>query len=544
MVLLEAIQINKYYGERLIFELPLLNINEGDRIGIVGANGAGKTTLLNVLSGALLPDEGLCRQYCEIAYIRQFGVEGMTAEGVEANEKTIHEFSMAGKTDREALSGGEKTRLKIANALSMNRRLLFADEPTANLDYKGISLLKQKLAVQDSLVLISHDRDLLDTLCNKILEIKDGVVRLFSGNYSAYLEQREADFARKEFEYEQYANEKSRLQDAISQVKAKAGSVRKAPRRMGNSEARLHKREATETEQKLNNAAKSLKSRMDRLEVKEKPREVPIIKLDFSLTNPPQNKILVSGKDVNFHYEHSVVIFEKAAFEIKNNAKTAIIGENGAGKSTLINLITKGHPGIYTVPKARFGYLYQGFENLDYDKTVLQNAMKDSIQGENATRNILGRLLLRGSDVFKKVEVLSGGEKIKLALAKLLVSDANVLLLDEPTNYLDIPSIEGVQDLLRDYEGAVVFVSHDKAFVNGVADHLLIIENKKITGFEGNLDLYEASRKKSPKRSENKMLLEFRLTQVLSELSLKNADKEALQLEFESICEKLKDLKG
>ncbi len=537
-LLLESFHIKKYYGERLIFELPDFKIYAGDKIGIVGPNGAGKTTLLNILSGDVLPDEGTCKQYCEIAYIKQFSNEVATGDA-----SMMRAFSLNGKTNRENVSGGEQTRIKIANAISQNPVLLFADEPTSNLDYKGIGLLREKLSAVDTFVLISHDRDLLDGLCNKIVEIREGTIHFYHGNYSFYVEQAEAKMKRANFEYEQYSNEKARLELAISNTKQKAKSIQKTPKRMGNSEARLHKRSSTEIEQQLNNATNAMKTRLSRLEIKEKQKEIPKIKIDFSLTNPPENKILLSGKHIHFSYGNGEnVIFEDGKFDIYNNTKTAIIGENGAGKTTLLNLLANKNENVYIVPKVKLGYFYQRFENLDFEKTVLENAMMDSIQNQTTVRTVLARLLFKGEDVFKKVSVLSGGEKIKLSLAKLLTSDKNILMLDEPTNYLDISSIEAVQELLLEYEGTLIFVSHDKSFVDAVANKLLIIEEKNIKSFDGNLSAYENRNKKGStlKDENNKLLLEMKLTRILSAMSMKDADKEALELEYQEIIKLMK----
>src|SRR5690606_38531973 len=216
--------------------------------------------------------------------------------------KLLGEFEIGGKLDRPALSGGEETRLEIAGAFSRDNVLLFADEPTSNLDYKGIELFRQKLEKVESFVMISHDRSLLDALCNRIWEVKDGGIRIFNGNYSFYREQCEAEKERAAAEYEKYVAEKTALEQAISNRKRRAGKVRRAPSRMGNSEARLHKRQASESQEKLHNAANNLLTRLDKLEVKEKPKEQPAIRLDFSLTDPPENKIVISADRLSFSY--------------------------------------------------------------------------------------------------------------------------------------------------------------------------------------------------------------------------------------------------
>jgi macrolide transport system ATP-binding/permease protein len=538
MLVLEAANIKKYYSDRLILGFDELKIFSGDRIGVVGQNGSGKTTLMNILSKDIEPDEGFVKQYCEIAYIRQF-----SDERVEASPKAIKEFRLSDKSDQNVFSGGEKTRIRIANALSSDRLVLLADEPTANLDYKGIEILRQKLSEVETFLLISHDRNLLDSLCNKILEVRDGKIKFYNGNYSFYKEQVEIEHKCAEQEYDKYISEKTKLEEAIKDRKTRSRDIRKAPRRMGNSEARLHKRKANEKQEKINNAVNSLKTRLEKLEAREKPKELPRIKLDFSLTNPPENRIVISAEKLTFGYG-GMRLFENAKFNVYNGSKTALWGGNGTGKTTLLNLINnRSSEGIYIVPKARMGYFRQGFENLDNAKSVLENIMTGSVQNLAIARTILARLLICGDDVYKNVGVLSGGERIRVSFAKLFVSGANVLLLDEPTNYLDVKSMEALENVLRDYEGTVMFVSHDSAFVNAVADRLLIIENKSITEFDGTLSEFMLSRQKqksSAKDETERMAVQMRIAEIAAKLSKTDADKEALEEEYQRLVLQLR----
>ena len=541
MLLLEASNIKKYYSNRLIIEIDQLKVYSGDKIGIVGQNGCGKTTLMNILSKVIEPDEGVVKQYCPITYIRQFSDEGISAE-----QKLLKEFNLSQKFHQKAFSGGEKTRIKIANALSSENIILFADEPTANLDYKGVELLKQKLSKLDSLLLISHDRDLLDSLCNKIIEVGHGKLKYYNGNYSSYKKQREIEHEHALSEYEKYIAEKASLEAAIRDRQERSSSMRKAPKRMGNSEARLHKRKATEKQKKIHNGINSMATRLEKLEVKEKPKDLQKIKLDFSLTKPPENKIVISAENLSFAYGKKK-IFDGACFNIPNRSKTALWGENGTGKSTLLNMIYQNsNSNIRIVPKAKIGYFHQGFENLGYNKTILENVMVDSVQTQSIARTILARLLFKADDVFKKVKFLSGGERIKVSFAKLFVSDANILLLDEPTNYLDMQSIEALESVLKEYEGTVLFVSHDSAFVNSVADRIITFENRTLTTFEGTLEDYMQSKEKVQDKSINeteKIVLEMKISEIVAKLSNPNEDKESLEAEYQSLISKLRALK-
>lgn len=576
MLILEAVNIKKYYRDRLIFAFDRLEIYSGDKIGVVGQNGAGKTTLFNILAGETTVDTGTVKKYCEIAYLKQLSNEGLknrsesrtrvrsqaqlqlrTVRGLQrqpeleaetvirTKQKLLKELGVRDKIGIGKVSGGEYTRLQIAEALSQDGVVLFADEPTSNLDYQGIRLLREKLSQVETLLLISHDRTLLDGLCQKIIEVRDGKLTVYEGNFSAYQEQKRAEEKHARFAYEQYVEEKRKLEEALRERNERANSMKKAPARMGNSEARLHKGGAKEKQKKLHKSLNILKTRLEKLEVKEKPKENSQVKFDFSLTEPPRNKTVISCKDLSFGYERENKIFCHAGFRLYNKSKTALIGKNGSGKTTLLNLINHREKEIYLVPKARIGYFYQGFENLDYHKTILENVSENSIQNETVVRIILARLLFFGDDVYKKVGVLSGGERIKVSFAKLFVSQANVLLLDEPTNYLDLTSIEALQNILGEYAGTVLFVSHDRAFVDAVADRLLIVENKQITEFTGNWQTWEESRQRVAAIEEKagkleEAVLRMRLSEIIAKMSLPDAPKELLEAEYQKTLAQLK----
>ncbi len=535
-ILLEAQDIVKYYGDRKVLQCDHFKLLRGDHVGVVGLNGSGKTTFLNILSGALLPDEGLVRRSCEIACFAQFGEARAEIEGE-------HRFAGSLKLDgRATVSGGENVRLRLAEAFGGNKPVLFLDEPASNLDAEGVKLLCDELKLAETFLLISHDRWLLDAVCDKIVEIKDGEICSYSGNYTAYKEQSEQKLERQRFEYQQYLGEKKRLTEALIDRQQRAKSVKKAPSRMGNSEARLHKRAAQEKQEKIHNAQKALESRLRQLEVKERPKNAPKVSFDFSLTDPPQNKIVIESEGLSFAYEEGASrrsIFKDASFQIPRGSKTAILGKNGAGKSTLFQLIAGSDERIKIAPKGKIGYFRQDFAQLDFEKTVLQNAMEQAVQTEQTMRNLLARLLFRRDDVYKKAGVLSGGERVKLCFAKLFGSACNILLLDEPTNYLDISSIEVLQEMVCEYEGTVLFVSHDRAFCDGAATCRLIIENGKI------LEEGRVSHPKTAKGMDNqeKALLELKLAEVISRLSMPGVpNKEELEAEYQSLLARKREL--
>ena len=241
----------------------------------------------------------------------------------------------------------------------------------------------------------------------------------------------------------------------------------------------------------MERSATNVMKRIEHMEVKSKPKELPKMHPDFRLTNPPRNPIVIRGEHISFDYDGNKV-YEDASFVIKNKSKTAILGENGAGKTTLLNMILDRNQ-IYVVPDAKLGYVRQNLSNIDLDRTVLENVMAVSIQKQEIARTILARLLLTGQDMKKKVRDLSGGERMKLAFAMLLVSDVNMLILDEPTNYMDLQSIEALEELLQEYEGTVFFVSHDEEFVRRIAtDRLYVKAGKTHKSFD---ELYNGLQK-------------------------------------------------
>jgi macrolide transport system ATP-binding/permease protein len=307
----------------------------------------------------------------------------------------------------------------------------------------------------------------------------------------------------------------------------------------------------------MQEAAKAVKSRIDQLEVKQKPKEIPTIRINFSLTKPPENRFVMEGSNVSFYYGRRV-IFKEANFRFHNGKHIAIIGDNGVGKTTLLNLITQNELGIRIVPKARLAYFRQDYSDLDLSATVIENVRKNSIQKEEVDRSVLARLLFSSDMQLKRAEVLSGGERIKLALAKLFVSNANVLILDEPTNFLDMPSIEALQRMLIDYEGTVIFVSHDRRFVKEVATQICILEDKKLQLFDGTFDEYLASESKKSNhveatnsgkeiltvRNREAYLLaaEMNLALLVGRFSNPKEDKEQLELEYQAALLEMKRL--
>jgi len=451
------------------------------------------------------------------------------------------------------MSGGEKTRFKLAIALEEKSALIFADEPTSNVDMEGIELMEKRFEEYNgALLIISHDRDFLDRLCNKILEIEHGKIKIYNGNYSDYAAQKKQEVERAQFEYEAYIKEKKRLQEVILETKQKVKSIKKAPRRMGNSEARLHRKMGNQkAKANLERAIKNIEKRIEHLEVKEKPKEQESIKLDLQDANKIYSKILIEGRNIYKAFGDKM-IFENAEFSIYNSSKIALIGPNGCGKTTLIKMIMNKEAPVKVAQGAKIGYFSQDMSILKDDLSIIENIMESSIYPENFVRTLLARLLFKREDVYKKVNVLSGGERVKVSFAKILLQDINLLILDEPTNYMDINSLEVVENALKDYDRTLLFVSHDRRFVESVANHIMTIENYKIKTFKGTYKEYLAS-KDTAKRSNEKeeiqkqiLILQNRLSEVIGKLSMPSPkdDVEALDREYYEILGQIKELKN
>lgn len=543
MLLLEIKDLKKYYGDRLILEIGGLNIYSGDRIGVVGVNGVGKTTLLNILSEKDRDYEGSVKLLGKHSFISQLESIGDSLP----SDELISLFNIKNKSPK-TMSGGELTRYKIACSLSNLSDFILADEPTSNLDINSTMLLESNFkAYNGSLIIISHDREFLDRCCNKILEIRNGKVNLYNGNYSEYVKQKEEEVNRSEFEFSQYIKEKKRLEEALKEKTQQVASMKTVPKRMGNSEARLHKLGNQKAQANLDRTANSIKSRIERLEVKEKPKAIDKIALDFHCDSLIHSKILIQGK-VNKSFGERL-IFKDADFKIFNGERTALIGENGCGKTTLIKMILNGEGGILKSKVLKVGYFSQDLGILNEECSVLKNVMDHSIYKEDFARLILARLLFKREDVYKKVKVLSGGEKVKVSFAKIILGDYNMIILDEPTNYLDIFSMEAIESVLSDYKGSLLFVSHDRRFLSKVATSILAVKDNKLISFKGSYNEYlkgfnRSAACKDKEKLELKMMLQNKLSELIGRLSIpsKGDDVKKLDLEYKETLSKLKDL--
>ena len=529
-MILSCSNICKSFGENDILKQVSFHIEDHEKAAIVGINGAGKSTLLKVLIGKLNADDGVVTwakgasigylaQHQDLegaetiydallevkkpviqmeARIRSLELEMKSASGDELETKLSeysrlnHEFEMAdgysyqseitgvlkglGFTEDEfskpitALSGGQKTRVSLGKLLLTKPDILLLDEPTNHLDMESIAWLETYLRnYSGAVIIVAHDRYFLDRVVTKIIELDMGHCTVFSGNYSAY------------------GNKKAMLRDA-------------AIRAYLNQQQEIRHQEAVIAKLKSFNREKSIKraesrekmlDKIDRLEKPVQTNDSMDIRLEPDVVSG-NDVLTVTGLSKSFDTQ---TLFTNVDFEIKRGERVAVIGNNGTGKTTLLKIINGIIPAdsgqIRLGSKVHIGYYDQEHQVLHMDKTLFQE-IQDTYPNMNNTqiRNTLAAFLFTGDDVFKLIRDLSGGERGRVSLAKLMLSDANFLLLDEPTNHLDITSKEILESALNRYTGTVLYVSHDRYFINRTATRILDLTNGSFINYIGNSDYY------------------------------------------------------
>lgn len=553
MSLLKVKNLKKYYSDRLVLDIDKFEINEGDKIGLIGGNGVGKSTFIKAIIGEIEIDSGEVNLTDSYSYISQIGDEAQSYSG-----NKIKGLLNAPDKYEEFLSGGEKIKVKIVNALKDNKKLIIADEPTSNLDKESIEVLTDMLKKHEgALLIVSHDRDVLDALCTTIAQIEDSKIKTYKGNYTNYLKLKDAEKCRQEFEYNQYISEKHRLEKAMEGKIQTRNNIRKTPKRMGNSEARLHKMGGQGNKRKLDKNIKAISTRIERLEVKEKVKEIEPIKINIQKGMEIVSKNLVEVNNLDLKAGDKLLL-EDVSFKIKRNKKIALLGANGSGKTTLLKKIidaskTENLRGknIKINNKVKIGYFSQNQDTLNEEKSILENVKYNSSYNETFIRINLSLFGFREDDVYKKVEDLSGGERVKVALCKVILEDNNLLILDEPTNYLDIISMKSLEDALKNTEKTMIVVSHDKHFIEDICDYFLEIKDKKIIQFSGDYDSYieeknkEKLNEEDQKNSNEILILENRLSNLISMICMETDKelKEKYEKEFDEISDKLKKLR-
>ena len=548
--ILEINNVQVSFADRTILDLDHLSVCDNDRIGLIGENGAGKTTLLRVLSGELAPEAGQVRRFAPVAVIRQQG-------DADAGDDAEIRARFQARGTREGLSGGEMTRNRISGALSARAGLLLADEPTTDLDREGLDLLRKTLSGFDGAVLlVSHDRALLREICDRVWYLEDGKITVFPGGYDSFMAERLRQRERQAFEYSQYKTEVKRLKESAQRMTEWASSVKKAPSRMGNSEARLHTHEYTNAVLGLSSAKRKIQNRMERLEVKEKPRTLPVIIMKLGVTYPVEAKNALEFRCA-YLQAGGKTLLRDSGFVLPAGSRTALIGPNGCGKTTLLRTLSgKAGDSVQFRGSARFnpavrtGWFDQHHEStLNLNASVLENVMRESIHPEHFARTVMACLGIRGDDVYKPLNLLSGGERVKTALGRLLLMDCNTLLLDEPTNHLDLFTMEELEKLLAGYGGTILFVSHDGEFIRKTATRTVSFEGEKLKTFEGGWAEMNAPLKKDRGAEEKKMAasrLEMQMAVLAARLSSpKKGDRpDKLQEEYTRIAEELRKLRA
>ncbi|MFA6030229.1 MAG: ATP-binding cassette domain-containing protein [Elusimicrobiota bacterium] len=482
-------EVHKSYGGQALFEGGSLQINSRDRYALVGPNGAGKSTLFKMLLGEVEPDSG------EIQVKRGVSVGYLPQENAPVSERTVLAEALAEHEDPDgrrtseaksvlmglgfkvsdferpvnALSGGWAMRVAMARLLLQEPDLLLLDEPTNHLDLDSLLWLEDYLkSYPGAIFLISHDRAFINSICDAIVSLQEHLLRVYRGDYEAFLREREAEKERVRSAYRQQQIEIAQMQDFIDRNRARVSTA---------------------------NRAQSMIKRLDKLERIELPEEDKTVRIRFPQPRRAGTRVL-SLKGVSKAYG-DVKVYEGLDFELERGWKMAFVGKNGAGKSTLLKMLgglIEADRGERVVGlNAKVGYMSQHrVGHLDPERTVLQEAMdNDRMNSELMTRTALGTFLFPGDNVFKKVKVLSGGEKSRLALVKLLLDPPNILLLDEPTTHLDIASVEALIAALKEFEGTICTISHDLHFVNSIAEHVVHVENGKVTLYPGNYEYFQ-----------------------------------------------------
>ncbi len=475
------------------------HLEDKEKAAIVGINGSGKTTLLRCILGIEEADEG------SIAFSKEKKMDYLAQQ--HADIETENE-------DYETLSGGQKTRKRLEEILQEKPDLLILDEPTNHLDIGSIQWLEKVLKRYDGAVLlVSHDRYFLDRIVTKVIDLERGKVRMYQGNYSAYAEKKRQ---LREAEWKAFQNQQAEIkhQEAVIE-KLKQFNREKSIKRAESREKMLLKVERLEKPEEIENEMKLL----------------------FAPRESSGNDVLMA-KELGKSYDGKR-LFSHGTFSLQRGEHVALIGDNGSGKTTLLKILNgliRADEGEFRLgSKVKIAYYDQEHAVLNMEKTLFDE-IQDSYPEMNNTkvRNVLAAFLFTGDDVYKRIQDLSGGEQGRVSLAKLMLSDANFLILDEPTNHLDIQGKEVLEEAIRNYEGTVLYVSHDRYFINKTATRIIELFSNRFDNYIGNYDYYiekkEDVRAYGDLQQKDKMPLET----IDPEEAQRLEEKESKRLDWEN----------
>ncbi|WP_271811613.1 ribosomal protection-like ABC-F family protein [Clostridium beijerinckii] len=583
MIVLSCKNICKSYGINTILKDVTFSINEGDKVGIIGSNGEGKTTLFKILSKEITQDDGevFIDKNKSLGYLAQHlaldsyktiydemlivfedlqrlerkitELEAKMNEPYDENNASYHEkiikdygtaqdlyqnrggYTYKGEISRvlkglgfteddfdkliSTLSGGQKTRVALCKLLLLNPDILLLDEPTNHLDLEAIEWLEEYLKTyKGTVIVISHDRFFLDSVTTATFQVINGHVNCYNAPYTKSLELMKKDY----------------------EAKLKAYNLQQTE--IKRQEAIIEKFRSFNREKSIK-AAESREKALDKMEIVDAPdKEKTASKIKFEASVKSGYDVLHVEKLAKSYGEKK--LFDNLSFDLKRGEKIALIGENGRGKTTLFNIImdkVKSDSGVKVLGvNVNVGYYDQEQSNLDPNKTILNEVWDDFPElTTSELRGFLGSFLFRGDDVFKEINKLSGGERCRINLLKLMLSKSNLLLLDEPTNHLDIPSREALEEAILSYDGTLIVISHDRYFLNKVINRILELEEHGVNEYLGNYSYY-TEKKKNPQRFETYEGLASGKTKT--QLNEEKKKKKALEKEAKAKQNEIKNI--